>query len=135
MIGLTDPVILRVHENELVELEFTEPGTGGTYEKITWFKGATGSSTRRIVFVHPDITGGEPKYYNKYCSGSSHCESSEKVELDLDTGNLTINKVQLSDEDYYYYEFYIDGGASDTGHKYEIQLKVYGKCFYSENQS
>ena len=118
-----------------MELVFTEPESWGSYEEIAWYKGATGSSDTRIVFVDPSATQGKPRYYNEYCSGSSPCESSEKFELDLNTGSLTINKVQLSDEDYYYYEFYIDGGRADTGHKYEIQLRVYRKCFYSENQS
>ena len=112
-----------------MELEFTEPWTQGSYEDITWSKGATGSSDTRIVFVRPSVRQGKPLYYNAYCSGSSPCNSSEKGELDLNTGSLTIKKVQLSDEGYYYYFFYIDRGAADTGHKYGIQLEVYGKFF------
>ena len=137
MIGLcfiSDPVLLRVEENSSVWLVFTEPGSGGAYEEITWYKGATSSNTR-IVFVHPSAKEGKPRYYNEYCSGSSPCESSEKGELNVDTGSLTINKVQISDENYYYYDFYIDGGTPDTGHKYEIHLGVYGKYFYSGNLS
>ena len=118
-----------------MELVFTEPGSEGSYEEIKWYKGQTGSSAYRLVFVHSYVNGGEPKYYNEYCSGSSPCYSSEKVELNVDTGNITINKVQLSDEGYYYYKFYINGGVSDTGHKYEIRLEVHGKYFYSGNQS
>ena len=120
-----------------MELEFPEPGSGGPYEEITWYKNQTGASAYRIVFVHSSATGGESEYsyYREYCSGSSPCYSSEKVELNVDTGNITINKVQLSDEGYYYYKFYINGGVSDTGHKYEIRLEVHGKYFYSGNQS
>ena len=114
---------------------FTEPGSGGSYEEIEWSKGATGSSFTRIVFVRPAVTAGEPLYYNEYCSGSSPCNLSEKVELNVDTGSITINKVQISDEDFYYYHFYIDGGTADTGHKYEIRLEVHGKYFYSGNRS
>ena len=118
-----------------MELEFPEPGSGGAYEEITWYKEQTISSAYRLVFVHPAATAGEPLYYNEYCSGSSPCDSSEKVELNVDTGSLTINKVQISDENYYYYDFYIGGGMPDTGHKYEIHLGVYGKYFYSGNLS
>ena len=131
---ISDPELLRPHENESVELVFTEPATEGLYEDITWSKGATGSSDTRIVFVLASVRQGKPRYYNEYCSSSSPCESSEKVELDLDTGSLTINKVQLSDEDYYYYFFY-SNTKSDTGHKYEIQIEVHGKYFYSGNWS
>ena len=124
---IADPILLGVHENERLQVQFAQPGTGGSYEEITWYKGATGSSQYRIVFFYPLATGGKPLYYNEYCSGSSPCETSEKGELNLNTGSLTINKVQLSDEDFYYYYFYIDGGSADTGHKYEAQLIVYGK--------
>ena len=124
-----DPVKQQAHENERLQLEFTEPGTGGSYEEITWYKGATGSADWRIVFVHSSATGRKPLYYNKYCSGGSPCETSKKGELDLNTGSLTINKVQLSDEDFYYYDFFIDSGSPDTGQKYEVQLIVYGKFY------
>ena len=109
-----------------MELVFTEPGSGGPYEEIRWYKGATGSSATRIVFVHQSFTLGKPRYNNKYCSGSSPCESSEKFELDLNTGSLTINKVQLSDEDYYYYDVFTND-LRRFGYIYEIQVEVYGK--------
>ena len=66
-------------------------------------------------------------YYSDYCSGSSPCNTSTKGELNVATGELTIYQVDLSDDDYYYHDFYIDGGSPVTGHKYEINLIVYGK--------
>ena len=126
---ISDPELLRAHENESAELVFIEPGTEGSYEEIIWSKGATGSSDTRIVFVHQSVRQGKPLYYNEYCSSSSPCESTEKGELDLNTGSLTINKVQLSDEDYYYYYFFANNAPVNTGHKYEIQVEVYGKLF------
>ena len=122
IIGLcfvSDPELLMAHENESVELGLTEPGTEGSYEEITWYKIATSLSTTLIVIVYP--AGGKPLYYNEYCSSSWTCLSSDKGKLDLNTGSLTINKVRLSDEGYYYYDFYADT-EPDTGHKYEIQL-------------
>ena len=114
---------------EIVEviLNFPEPGSGGPYEEIIWSKDQTGNSQYRIAFVHPVATGGEPLYYNEFCSGSSPCETSSKGELNVDTGELTIYSVGYSDEGFYYYNFYINGGSADTGHKYEIELEVYGK--------
>ena len=103
-------------------LQFTEPGSGGAYEEIDWYKGATGSSNHRIVFVHPDLTGGQPLYYNDYCSGISPCVTSTKGHLNTTTGEFTIYNVEMTDYDYYYYDFYIDRGSSDTGHKYEINV-------------
>ena len=43
------------------------------------------------------------------------------------TGELTIYSVNISDEGFYYYQFYIDGGPADTGYKYETEIEVYGK--------
>ena len=127
IIFILDPVALIAQEGSEVRLQFTEPGSGGTYDEITWYKGATGSSNYRIVFLHSSATGGEPKYYNDYCSGSSPCDTSTKGELNITTGEFTIYNVEFTDDDYYYYDFYIDGGSPDTGHKYEINLIVYGK--------
>ena len=119
--------MLEVEEKTPVVLTFPEPGSVGTYEEITWYKDQTESSQYRLVFVHPAATGGEPLYYNEFCSGSSPCETSSKGELNVDTGDLTIYSVNTSDEGFYYYDFYIDGGTADTGHKYEINMEVYGK--------
>ena len=123
---ILDPVILRVEEMAEVVLNFGEPGSGGPYEEITWSKDGTGS-IGRIVFFYPDLIGGEPLYYNEFCSGSSPCETSSEGELNVDTGELTIHSVTISDEGFYYYYFYIDGGSANTGHKYEIHLELYGK--------
>ena len=127
MFHFKDPVNLKAEENTKVVLNFTEPGSGGSYEEITWSKDRTGSSTYRIVFVHPVATEGEPLYYDEYCSGSNQCNTSSEVELNVDTGELTIYSVSVSDEGFYYYYFYIESGTVDTGRKYEIELKIYGK--------
>ena len=82
------------------------------------------------MFVHPTATGGEPLYYNEFCSGSSTCETSSKGELNVDTWELTIYSVNISDEGFYYYYFYIDSGTPGTGHKYEINMQVYGKTIW-----
>ena len=120
-----DPVILKVEEMTEAVLNFTEPGSGGSYEEITWYKDQTGGSQYRIVFVHSSATGGEPNYYDEYCSGTSPCDTSSKVELNVDTGELTIYSVNISDQGFYYYYFY--DGTVDTGNKYEIHMEVYGR--------
>ena len=108
-------------------LAFPEPGSGGAYEEIIWYKDQTGDIRYRIVFVHSTVTKGKPLYYSNYCSGSSPCDTSSKGELNVDTGAFIIHSVDISDEGFYYYDFYIDGGTPDTGHKYEIHMEVYGK--------
>ena len=124
---------LIVQVGSKVLLPFSEPGSGGAYEEITWYKGATGSTDHRIVFVHPVATGGQPWYYNDYCSGSSPCDTSTKGELNTTTGEFTIHSVELADDDYYYYYFYINGGSFDTGRKFEINLTVSGKQHYFDS--
>ena len=115
------------YENTEVVLQFREPGRGGSYEEIAWYKDRTGRYADKIVSLSPSINGGKPQYYNKYCSGSGQCDTSSKVELNVDNGELTIYDVNMSDEGFYYYNFYIRGGSADTGDKYEIELEVYGK--------
>ena len=116
-----------MEENTEVVLNFTEPGWGGSYDEITWSKDRTGSSQYRIVFLKPSFNGGVPLYYNEFCSGSSPCDASSKGDLNVTTGELTIYSVAVSDEGFYYYNFYIGGGSASTGHKYEIHMEVYGK--------
>ena len=113
-------------------LNLSEPGSGGFYEEITWYKDQTGRSQYRIVLVHPGATEGEPLYYNEYCSGTSSCETSSKGELNVDTGELTIYSVNISDEGFYYYDSYMGiDGIPDTGHKYELDLEAHGKSIHA----
>ena len=114
-----------MEEKTEVVLNFTELGSGGPFTDMAWYKDQTGSSEYRIVFLKPSVNRGKPQYYNDYCSGASPCDTSSKGELNVDTGELTIYSVNISDEGFYYYYFY--GGSSDTGHKYEIHTEVYGK--------
>ena len=48
----------------------------------------------------------------------------------MDTGDFTIDSVELSDDGYYYYKFY-GPDMGDTGVKYEYSLGIYGKFFKS----
>ena len=72
-------------------------------------------------------TGAEPLYYNDYCPASSPCNTSHKGVLNIDRGEFTIYRVNISDEGFYYYNFSTEGGTSNTGHKYEIEVEIYGK--------
>ena len=123
----SDPLKLAVEENTEAKLSFPEPGSGGPYEEITWYKERTGSSNYRIVFLHSDIAEGKPRYYNDYCSARSPCYSSSKGILNSITGTFTIYNTQIYDEGFYYYDSYRGNGSPDTGHKYEITLEVYGE--------
>ena len=96
---------LAVEENMDAKLSFSEPGSGGSYDEITWYKERTSSSKYRIVFLHPSATEGQPRYFNDYCSASSPCDSSSKGTLNSITGTFT----------------------ASTGRKYEIELEVYGE--------
>ena len=116
-----------MEEKTEVVLSFQEAGSGGPYEEIDWSKGKTDNSANRIARLHPS-TGVELLYWNEYCSGgTSPCDTSSKGELNIVTGDMTIYSVTISDEGFYYHDFYIDGGTPDTGHQYEIDLRVYGK--------
>ena len=125
IIHFKDPVKLSAEEMMEVALNFSEPGLGGSYQEISWYENQTGSPDHRIVFLHQIVTEGKPLYYNEFCSGSSPCDTSSKVELNVDSGDLTIYNVTISDQGFYYYYFYMDGNVN-TGHKYEIHVEIYG---------
>ena len=129
-----DPVVLKVEEPTEVILNFIEPTSEGSYEEISWYKDQSGSSNYRIVFFHDEVTEGKPKYYNEYCATSSPCDTSSKGELNADTGELTIYSVNISDDGFYYYKFYISG-TPDTGHKYEIDMDVCGEFIYTAQKA
>ena len=94
MIYFVDPVTLIAEETTEVVLNFPEPGSGGPYEEITWYKDQTGSSQYRIVFLKPSVNGGEPLYYNEFCSGTSPCETCIKGELKF---HNNLSKLWLKD--------------------------------------
>ena len=126
--NVVDPVILNVEENTTAVLSFADPGSVGSYDEITWYKNQTGGSKYRIVYVHPSTTGGEPKYNNEYCSGTSPCDTSAKGQLNVDSGEMTIYSVIIRDELFYYYSFHTRGDVkANTGKKYEFRIKVHGK--------
>ena len=109
------------HKGKSVSLNFTDPGSGGPYEEIMWYKGTNRRSKDKIV----SLAGGKLRYYNEYCSGISPCNTSRKVQLNTTTGELTIYRTKLLDAAYYFYDFI--GASHDTGDKYEINLTVSGK--------
>ena len=114
-----------------VQLEFAQSSSSGPFQQISWYKGGRVSLSKRLAFVDPTLTRGQTWYYNEYCSTTSPCDMSIKGELDTDTGAFIIYNVQLTDEDFYYYSFvHPISGAGDTILKYEVNLKVYGKCFW-----
>ena len=132
---VTDDVILKVEEESEFVLSFTEPGSGEAYQDITWYKDGIDNTDYRIVFLRPTVNNGDPYYYNDYCSGSSPCDSSSKGKLNVDTGDFTVYKAALPDAGFYYYDFFINGGAPNTGDKYQICLDVYGKFYKFELQN
>ena len=121
---VSDHRVVMVRKGKQVSLEFIEPGSGGSYDQITWYKGTNRSSKDKIV----SLAGGKLRYYNDYCSGISPCNTSRKGQLNTTTGELTIYQVESSDVTYYFYNFM--GSSHDTGGKYEINLKIPGKQHY-----
>ena len=121
----TDPVDLEAEENSEFILKFAKPAkAGSTFEEIRWYKGSRANS---IVYY---VQGAKPTYFKDYCS--SHCNASNRVSLDSNTGQLTIFKVNLRDEDYYYYKYSIHG-EHECGNKYEIKVEVSSKCCKIKN--
>ena len=105
-------------------MKFAKPGkAGSTFEEIRWYKGSRSSS---VVYYEQTANGGKPKYFKVYCS--ENCNASNRVSLDITTGDLTIFEVNLRDEDYYYYKYSLSG-ENEVGSKYEIQLEVSSKFF------
>ena len=106
-------------------LKFTEPGDLDSYNTMTWYKPNRGS---KIVTLDPKVAGGRPQYYGDFCTGIEPCYVTDKGQLDTTTGELTLYRVNVTDEGFYYYEFTsFDTRFEDTGIKYEIHLEVYGK--------
>ena len=121
---VSDHVVVMALKGKPIGLNFTDPGSGGPYGEITWYKGSSRRSRDKIV----SLTRGKLRYYNEYCSEISSCKTSRKGQLNTTTGELTIHQVELSDDAYYFYSFY--GVSYDTGWKYEINLTVSGKRHY-----
>ena len=117
---------MSAEEGQQVQLSFAEPTRSGVYENIEWYKGLKQSDMRIAAVSHS--SSDQAQYFNEYCSVNSPCRLSNKGVLDPTTGDMTINSVEIMDEDYYYYYFSTYGRvAIDTGDKYEIKVEVYGK--------
>ena len=112
-----------IEEKSQYTLKFEGPAASGGYEEITWYKGSTDGADRIVFYI-----SGTLNYYGDYCTCSKcPCLTSEKGSLNMDTGDFTINSVELPDDGYYYYQFYAPSSIGDTGSKYEYKLDVYGE--------
>ena len=115
---------MSAEEGQQIQLSFAEPARSGVYENIEWYKGLKQSDMRIAAVSHS----------SEFCSVNSPCRLSNKGVLDPTTGDMTINSVEIMDEDYYYYYFSTYGRvAIDTGDKYEIKVEVYGKLSVHQN--
>ena len=122
---VSDQIYVKAEENSEFTLKFKNPvPTGATIEEIRWYKGSRSNS---VVYYEITATGGKPKYFHDYCA--SNCDSSNKVSLNIKTGDLTIKVVGLRDEDYYYYKFSVSEDH-EAGEKYEIKMEVSCKLFF-----
>ena len=92
-----EPVLIHIEERSEFVLSFTEPGLGGPYTHITWSKDGTVWNDYRIVLLKPLVNNGHPLYVNEYCSGPMACDMSSRVQLNTDTGELTIYNTSLTD--------------------------------------
>ena len=91
--------------------------------ELTWSKG---HDFRAIVLT---MSNGTVVYLDNYCVPPDlYCRTSEKGMLNSTTGELTIFELDISDEEYFYYNFATScTGVIDTGSAYEIFLTVNGK--------
>ena len=122
---VSDQISVKTEESSKFTLKFADSvAAGTTFEEIRWYKGSRSNS---IVYFEETAHGGKPKYFHDYCA--SNCDSSNKVSLDTQTGDLTIMEVGLRDEDYYYYKFSVSGNF-EAGEKYEIKMEVSCKFFF-----
>ena len=87
------------------------------FDSVTWYKGST-DAANAIAYV--DSTG-TVEYYGDFCTEADPCSSSIKGTLDNITATLTINFVNLDDEDHYYYS-----GQPDQGLDFVTVLVVNG---------
>ena len=124
----SDPVAIAPAEKSEVKVPFSKPGQG-TYTDIRWFKE---TRTNRIAFYKEGLNNDQVLYQGDFCPGGGTCSgTSPKGELDTTTGELTINSAELSDEDVYFYDFFIsndDDANVNTGPSYQINLFIFGKC-------
>ena len=129
-ICFVDPVHLKIPEGTQFKIEFTEPAPKGMkYKEIGWMKGNSDSKSK-IVFFHQEMTNNKPQYFNGYCKTPTNCDESNKVFLNINTGELVFSNVSLNDEGNYFYWFWVDSTIPDTGVKYQIYLEVYGKLSF-----
>ena len=109
-------------------ISFTKPAQKGRkYKEIGWMRGDLKS---KILFYQEFITNNQPVYFNQYCKTLENCKESSTVHSEIATSDLTINNISSSDEDNYYYWFWVDSNVPDTGIKYMIRLETYGELFY-----
>ena len=118
-----DSNVFEGEENSTVKIPFSQPGQG-TYEAIRWYKG---HRRNRVAFYKEGLNGGQVLYQGDFCPEEELClESSPKGQMDTATGELTIYSAELSDDDYYFYDFF-NYVNTNTGHDYQIYLVVYSK--------
>ena len=130
------PVNLPIEVSKQYQLTIKDPAADGSYQEIRWYKNTHSNS---IAYYNKGVNDGKPQYFNEYCSGPGYsCSESDKGELSISDGILTIYQVELSDSDYYYYRFYAPTSVMDTGSSYQYNIFVYGKftsysacCFHS----
>ena len=89
------------------------------FDSMTWYKGSHDNA-----IAYADSTG-TVEYYGDFCTGADSCSSSIKGTLDNSTGTLTINFVNLDDEDFYYY-ISETSGQPDRGLDFVTVLVVDG---------
>ena len=126
LIYFADSQVVSAEEGSQLQLKFAEPASSGVYENIIWYKGMKQGDRRIATVLHS--SSDQAQYFNEYCAEISRCQNSNKGVLDPNTGTMTINSVEITDEDHYYYYFSTYGDVTkDTGEKYEIKVEVYGK--------
>ena len=100
------------------------------YKEIRWIKLIDDTSSIIVFYRLSDDQAEESyeiTYCNDYCDDGGKCTVSNKGEINVKTGELTIYNVTIDDEGYYYYTFWVDENTRMTGDEHEQHLEVFGQ--------
>ena len=73
---------------------------------------------------------GVPLYYNEFCGkGEDSCTTSEKGQLNVETGELTINSIKFEDEADYFCQPGPDEDGKTRRIQFGLRLEVFSKSY------
>ena len=119
---LSDPTIVKAEENSNIVLVPPKYPTDKLCNEKLWFMYASKDNYPRLAHLQ---TGQSVNYYGNFCNENiSPCSESSKLKLNPATGDLTLNNIQLNDEENYFYYC----GVQNQWPTYDmVRLEVHGE--------